>query len=144
MAPPRSFDWGGGRILVRQTHLPPNSDFPSDFGHFILKILKNLEKLVSSLNKKKICKNSDFWGDVPLLLSDWRGVACRHPSVGAHAPDLCLQLPCPPESTIALFTSSLPRTVSSPPPIPLPAEICVDVIYGIFQKSPKSRHYHFV
>ena len=47
VAPPRSFDWGG-RTLVRQTHLPPNSDFSSDFGHFILKIWKNLKFLVSS------------------------------------------------------------------------------------------------
>ena len=40
-APPRRFDRrGGGRILVRQTHLPPKSDFSSGFGHFILKILK--------------------------------------------------------------------------------------------------------
>ena len=31
---------GGGRILVRQNHLPPNSDVSSDFGQFILKILK--------------------------------------------------------------------------------------------------------
>ena len=32
--------WLGGRILVRQIHLPPKFDFSSDFGHFILKILK--------------------------------------------------------------------------------------------------------
>ena len=31
----------GGRILAHQTHLPPNSDFFSGFGHFFLKILKN-------------------------------------------------------------------------------------------------------
>ena len=32
--------WGGGgdEFLVRQTHLPRNSDFSSDFCHFILKI----------------------------------------------------------------------------------------------------------
>ena len=40
----RKFRLGeGGRILVRQTHLPPNSYFSSDFGLFILKILKNLK-----------------------------------------------------------------------------------------------------
>ena len=40
VAPPLT---GGGGILVQvvhQTHLPRNSDFFSDFGHFILKILK--------------------------------------------------------------------------------------------------------
>ena len=42
---------GGGRTLVRQIHLPPNSEFSSDFGHFILKILKNIKFLVSSLKK---------------------------------------------------------------------------------------------
>ena len=40
---------GGGRNLFRQTHLPPNSVFSSDFGHFILKILNNVKFLVSSL-----------------------------------------------------------------------------------------------
>ena len=40
---------GGGRILVRQTHLPPNSDFSSDFGHFVSKILKNIKKLLVHL-----------------------------------------------------------------------------------------------
>ena len=34
--------WQGGRIKVRQTHLPQNSNFSSDFGHFISKILENL------------------------------------------------------------------------------------------------------
>ena len=42
---------GGGRILVLQAHQPPNSDFSLDFGHFILKILKNLKHLVSCSNK---------------------------------------------------------------------------------------------
>ena len=29
--------WQGGGIQVCQHHLPPNYDFSSDFGHFILK-----------------------------------------------------------------------------------------------------------
>ena len=42
-----SFDWrGGGRILVCEPHLPPNSDFSSDFGHFMLKIWKNLKNKI--------------------------------------------------------------------------------------------------
>ena len=39
-------DWGeGGRgqIQASQSHLSPNSDFSSDFAHFILEILKNLK-----------------------------------------------------------------------------------------------------
>ena len=34
---------GEGRILVRQSHLPPNSNFSSDLGHFISKILENIK-----------------------------------------------------------------------------------------------------
>ena len=52
VAPPRSFDWGV-QILVRQTHLPLNFDFSSDFGHFNLKILKNL-KIFVSFGKKYV------------------------------------------------------------------------------------------
>ena len=42
---------GRGQIPVLQAHLPPNSDFSLDFGHFILKILKNLKILVSCSDK---------------------------------------------------------------------------------------------
>ena len=43
-------DWGtasGG-----QNHLPPNSDFSSDFAHFILKILKNLKNGIPKFRKR--------------------------------------------------------------------------------------------
>ena len=60
-APPRSFDGGGGLVLVRQTHLSPNSDISSDFVHFILNILKNLNILGKFLK----IKNRDFWGESP-------------------------------------------------------------------------------
>ena len=41
-APPRSFELRG-RIEVRQIHLPPSSNFSSDLGHLIPKILENLK-----------------------------------------------------------------------------------------------------
>ena len=83
VAPPRSFDWGGGRILVRQTHLPPNYDFSSDFGHFILKILKNLKFLVSYL--KQNFKNRYFGGGGRPPSTFWLGGRVpRPPGVGAH------------------------------------------------------------
>ena len=31
-------DWGDGRTQVNRNHLPPNSDFSSDFAHFSLEI----------------------------------------------------------------------------------------------------------
>ena len=43
-ASPRSFDRGVGFIYT-QTHLPPKFSFSSDFGHFILKMLENTEKM---------------------------------------------------------------------------------------------------
>ena len=61
--------WLGGGADSGPSNPPtPNSDFSSNFGHFILKVLKDLETLVSSL--RQICKYRDFWGDVPLPLSD--------------------------------------------------------------------------
>ena len=59
LASPRCFDLGG-RTQVRQTHLPPSSDFSSDFVHFILKMLKNDNVNFFRKNKKR-----DFWADVP-------------------------------------------------------------------------------
>ena len=35
---------GGGQIQVSLNHLPLNSDFSTDFEHFILEILENLKK----------------------------------------------------------------------------------------------------
>ena len=54
---------GGGQIRVNQNHLPPNSNFSSDFGHFILKILEDL-KIFTNMNKS-FFKNRNFWGDTP-------------------------------------------------------------------------------
>ena len=58
-------DWGGGRgqIQASQSHLSPNSDFSSDFAHFILEILKNLK--ISVYIQIFSLKNRDFWGDIP-------------------------------------------------------------------------------
>ena len=61
---PPSFD-KGGRIQVRQTHLPANSYFFSDFGDFILKILKNEN---FGVFRKKNFKNCDFWADAPTVV----------------------------------------------------------------------------
>ena len=53
----------GGQIQVSQNHLPPNSDFSSDFAHFILEIPENPN---FSVNIQKIFfKNCDFWGGHP-------------------------------------------------------------------------------
>ena len=46
---------------MRQTHLPPDSGFSSDFGHFILKILKNDNYQFFQKN----IENHDFWADIP-------------------------------------------------------------------------------
>ena len=37
--------WLVGQIQVSQNHVPQNSNFFSDFAHFILEILENLEIL---------------------------------------------------------------------------------------------------
>ena len=47
---------------MRQTHVPPDSDFSSDLGHFILKILKNDN--FQNFQKKNL-ENRDFWAEVP-------------------------------------------------------------------------------
>ena len=54
---------GGGQIQVSQNHLPPNSDFSSDFTYFISKIPENLN--ISVNIQKIVFKNLDFWGDIP-------------------------------------------------------------------------------
>ena len=70
--------WLGGQIQVRQTHLPPNSNFSSNFGHFISKVLENLK---IDMNSKFFFKTRDFWGTSPKI-SD-RG---SHPHTSATAP----------------------------------------------------------
>ena len=45
---------------MRQPHIPPNSNFSSDFGHFISKILENI-KIVCN---KKVSKFVIFERDV--------------------------------------------------------------------------------
>ena len=62
-ASPRSFVRGDG-FIGTQTHLPPKFGFSSDFGHFILKMVKNA-KFSSMSRKKKMLKYHHFWGDVP-------------------------------------------------------------------------------
>ena len=59
---PRSFDYGG-LIQLRQIHLHSNSNFSSDLGHFISKILKNRK---NGMLSEKMLKSSRFLGDVPL------------------------------------------------------------------------------
>lgn len=82
-APPRGFNWGGGRILFRQTHQPPNSVFFSGFGHFILKITNNVKNKLF----KNICKNRDFWGGRPPQTFEPGGASPR-PVPPASAPML--------------------------------------------------------
>ena len=55
-APPRSFHWGtdrdwGEQIQVSQNHLPPNSDFSSEFDHSIWELLENLKVLANIQGK---------------------------------------------------------------------------------------------
>ena len=67
---------------MNQNDLPPNSNFSSDFGHFILEILENL-KVFTNIQKISL-KNRDFWGDIP---PEFRtgGTCPRHPPGGdAH------------------------------------------------------------
>ena len=67
-AKPAQWQWrnhevlaGGGRILIRQTNPPPKSDFCSDFGHCILKIVEKSENFGYIFFKK----NRDFRGGRP-------------------------------------------------------------------------------
>ena len=60
---PKSFNWGGW-IEVHQTHLPWHSNFSSDFGYFILKVLENLLMLACT-QKKNIQKSGFLWGRPP-------------------------------------------------------------------------------
>ena len=69
-ASPQIFDWGG-RIQVSQNHLPPNSNFSSDFTHFILEILENPKNGKNS--KKKSLK--------PLFIG---GHPSRNLELGGH------------------------------------------------------------
>ena len=50
-------DWKG-RIQVSRNHLPPSSDFSSDFAHFILEISEDLKEIANI--KKVFFKNRDF------------------------------------------------------------------------------------
>ena len=69
---------GVGRIQLSQNHLPQNSDFYSDFTHFILEISENL-KIVASV-QKIFFKNRYFWGDIPEFRTG--GKRPRHPPRG--------------------------------------------------------------
>ena len=66
----------GGRIQVVQNHVPPNSDFSSDFALFILEILKNIK--IWAYIQKCFFKNRDFWGDIPTEF--WTGGDTSPPS----------------------------------------------------------------
>ena len=71
----------GGQIQVSQSHLPPNSDFSSDFAHFISEIPENPN---FSVNIQKVFfKNRYFWGGHP----------SRNYEPGEHVP------PIPPVAT---------------------------------------------
>ena len=51
------------KLSPPKTHLPPKFSFSSDFGHLILKMLKNAK--FSFVSRKKFMKYTHFWGDVP-------------------------------------------------------------------------------
>ena len=63
----------GGQIQVSQNHLPPNSDFYSDFAHFILEILGNInfwlvfrkKSLKIKISGGMSSRNSELGGCVP-------------------------------------------------------------------------------
>ena len=67
-----------------QSHLPPNSIFSSDFGHFILKML-DYSKMLGTCVKKKVAEMSQFLGGRPPLISRLRGRVPRPPAFWAHA-----------------------------------------------------------
>ena len=81
VAPPRSFDWGGGTDSGPSNPAIPKFRFLLGFRSFYLENLekKNLKNLVGSL-KKYVPKSRDF----PFRLSDWGTRPPRPPGVGAH------------------------------------------------------------
>ena len=79
-APPRSFDGGGGWGYGPSNHVPPNSNIASDSGHFIWKILRKAI-FFEVISLKRICKNRNFWGNVPRILN--RGDTSPRPSGGS-------------------------------------------------------------
>ena len=94
-APPWVFDWGGGFRCIKPTYPPKKSNFYSDFGHFISKILENLKNGVYSENFRQ---SSWFLGDVPknFVPGD---ASPRPPSGGAHGTHLCTSVAiCPARS----------------------------------------------
>ena len=56
---------GGGRFLGTQPNLPPKLSLSSDFGHFILKMLKNAKFKCQVSCQEKVSEISSFLGDVP-------------------------------------------------------------------------------
>ena len=65
---------------MRQNHIPPNFDFSSDFGHFILKILEFKKGKYSEF----FFENRDFWdGDVHSRILSREG-GTRPPGGDAH------------------------------------------------------------
>ena len=75
---------------MSQNHLPPNSVFSLDFGHFILEILENSKILAK--NPKIFFKTHDLWGDIPPGISNRGDTYPSSPRGAAHAccgdPDL--------------------------------------------------------
>ena len=72
---------------MHQTHLPLDSDFSSDFDHFVLKILENL-KMVSTYSeeRKNFTKKCGSWG-CPLRILTGETRSLVHPIGDAHGDD---------------------------------------------------------
>ena len=76
---------------MSQNHLPSNSDLSSDFGHFILEMLKNL-KLLTKVRKFSV----HFWGDIPPEFQTG-GNAYPHPP-GGDTHVAAFRSLCPPQN----------------------------------------------
>ena len=86
---------------MRHTHLPLKSDFSSDFGHFILKILKFSKILF--FQKKNLVKNDDFGADVPLSIQNVGGCPSSSPEATPKSTGECLYV----SSLIELIRSEM-------------------------------------
>ena len=90
-SPRKSWLGWGGRIQVSQNHLPPNSDFSSDFAYFILDILEN-PKVLAKI-PKIVFKKPWFQGETSPVISNRGGHVPRIPPGGAAHGATRLQAP---------------------------------------------------
>ena len=92
---PRIFDWGdeswrGDGFRWVKTTYPQNSDFSSDFTHFILDILEK-PKVIANIPKISL-KNHDFWGTSPWNFKTGNGTRPPHPPSPGDDAHACLYI----------------------------------------------------